>query len=155
MATPILPKINFSQNKSESRRSSGDAHEKCGYTPTYQEVPLCSKLLLLFTKLKKIYSSFFSSLFLAPSFTTSTSFSRLSRLDPLLKNPQYFSSPIHSAQFSLSPQMTWNSHHQREYPLSITNLKSSLVLPLLRVILAHISLYKWNLMLPRVLSTTS
>ena len=33
MATPtFFLKINFSQIKSESRRSSGDAHEKCGST---------------------------------------------------------------------------------------------------------------------------
>ena len=32
MATPTFFKINFSQIKSESRRSSGDAREKCGST---------------------------------------------------------------------------------------------------------------------------
>ena len=121
MATPILPKINFSQNKSESRRSSGDAHEKCGYTPTYQEVPLCSKLLLLFTKLKKTYSSFFSSLFLAPSFTTSTSFSRLSRLYPLPKNPKYFSSPLFTLSIlSLSPNDLEFSPRQCESDLKVS-----------------------------------
>ena len=39
MATSTFPKINFSQIKSESRRSSWDAHEKCGSTrPTLHEV---------------------------------------------------------------------------------------------------------------------
>ena len=36
MATPTFLKINFSQIKSESRRSSGGAREKCGSTPCPQ-----------------------------------------------------------------------------------------------------------------------